>query len=100
MSVPREIIESPWTQGQAESQVHTLTTTPWGSNPTSITVKIFLNGVDVSSTCLTGSPSVVGDVITLPAVHSLAVDTEYRLEVTFTCNGSENVAYAKIYGEA
>ncbi len=81
----REIIESPLYQGEDESIAYSLTTTPWGSSPTSIVVTAFeLDGTDVSSTVLSGSASVTNDVITMPAIVSLTDGKVYRIEVKFT----------------
>ena len=102
-AISREITEDRQTQGTGETVVYTLTTTPWGSSPGSESAKIFSvvgdTYTDVTSTNMTGSASAAGDVITLPAVHSLADNTLYRVEVTFTCSGNTFVAYAEIMGE-
>jgi hypothetical protein len=99
----REIKESPVTQGTDETIVYTLTTTPWASDPTSPSAKIFsfIDDVyaDVTSTNMTGAASAVGDVITLPAIGSLVVDTRYRVEVQFTVSGNTFESYAWIYAE-
>lgn len=96
----RKIVEAPLYQGEDEDIPYTLTTTPWGSSPTGVSVVIKDNdGVDVSSTHLTGSPSVAGDVITLPNVHSLTVGEEYRLEIAFTAGGIGWEAWTDLYGE-
>jgi hypothetical protein len=65
MKIQRKIIESPLKQGADEQIYYTLTTTPWGSSPTSVAV-VLKNaaGTDVSSTNLSGAASVSGDVIT------------------------------------
>lgn len=39
---------------------------------TNVSVKLFKNGADVSSTFLTGSPSISGNVITYPRLYNLA----------------------------
>lgn len=102
-AIDREIKEGKQLQGSDESIVYTLTTTPWGSSPGTITAAIYeVDGdtyTDKTSTNMTGSPSAVGDVITLPAVHSLTAGKLYRVEVKFICSGNTFEAYAYILGE-
>jgi len=101
----REIVEGQQFQGADETVVYTLTTTNWGSSPTSTSAKIFTQNADetftdVTSTNMpTGSTSVSGDVITLPAVTALVAGTVYRVEVKFTISGNVFEAYAIIQGE-
>lgn len=83
-------------QGVDEEILYTITTTNWGSSPTSVAVvakDISNSNADVSSTVLSGSSSVSGDVITTPVVKSLTVDHRYRIEVKFTAGGSVWEAY-------
>jgi len=96
----RRIIESPLYQGVDEQVAYTLTVTPWGSSPSSVAA-VLKNaaGTDLSSTKLSGSASVAGDVITTPKVISLVADTQYRLEIKFTCSGNIFEAYADIWGQ-
>jgi hypothetical protein len=92
MAVDREIIEGKQEQGIDEEIVYSITSTPWGSSPTSIVVTAFdfTSGeyTDVSSTVLSGSASAVGDVITLPILRDLTENHKYRIEVKFTCTGN------------
>lgn len=100
MTVSRKIIESPLIQGSDEQISYTLTTTPWGSSPGSVTVVIKdANGTDVSATCLSGSASVSGDVITTPKVIGLTPGSKYRMEIKFTISGNVLEAWAEIWGE-
>jgi len=93
------IQESPIWVGADETVTHSLTTTPWGSSPTGVAVKLYDNtGTDVSSTKLSGSASVNGDVITLPAITGLTAGAEYRLEVKFTVSGNTVETWADVYG--
>ena len=41
MTVPRDAKESPLLQGADEQIAYQLTTTPWGSTPTSVDVKCY-----------------------------------------------------------
>lgn len=92
----REVSEGKRYQGVDEQIVYTLTTTQWGSSPTSVTVAAFdvtNNEATVTSTVLSGSASVSGDVITLPTLKSLTLGHVYRIEVQFTSGGSVFEAY-------
>lgn len=89
----RIIIESPLFQGSDEQIAYKLTTTPWGSTPTSITAKIYLVETNVwtdySTSCFGATTSTVsGDVITLPTVKSLTAGSKYRLEIKFSSGGN------------
>lgn len=105
MTAQREIKEGLQPQGVHESIVYSLTTTPWGSTPSSISVKVFsisTSGVrtDVTSTVMpTGSASAVGDVISLPALTALTAGTLYRVEVKFTCSGNIFEPFGYVKGE-
>lgn len=101
MNEAREFRQSPVTQGMSEQIAYALTTTPWGSSPTSPAVKIYLlpDYMDVSATNLSGSASANGDVITTPKVINLAPGREYRMEIQFTASGSTWVAWGIIRGE-
>lgn len=99
----REVKEGKQPQGVDESVAYTLTTTPWGSTPTSVAVTAYdiTAGAhtDVSTTVLTGSASTVGDVITTPKVGGLTAGNVYRIEVKFTVSGNTFEAYFVIGAE-
>ncbi len=104
MSLIRHVKEGTQHQGVDEQIVYTITTTPWGSTPTSPTSKIFSyssTGVfsDTTSTNMTGSCSVAGDIISLPLIKSLVADTNYRVETQFTISGNLFECYFNIQGE-
>ena len=83
-----DIVESPLYQGVNEQVAYRLTTTPWGSNPTSVSVIVEDHkGVDRTSTVTTGSAQVSGDVITLTIIRNLQ-RLEYTLRVRFTISGN------------
>ena len=91
MAVSRKVKESPLYQGADEQIIYTLTTTPWGSTPTSQTMvvkDVSADLADVTATVTTGSMSVSGDVITLSTIKSLTAGSKYRVEVKFTAGGS------------
>lgn len=97
--INRQAKESPLEQGVEEEIIYTLTTTPWGSSPTSVTAKAFsiADGPvysDVTATVMPGGePTVVGDVITLKPLKALTENIKYRVEVKFTCATSIYEAY-------
>ena len=103
MSNFREIKENMIYQGADESIVYSLTTTPWGSTPSSTAAAIFTvvgdTYANLTTTNMTGSTSVTGDIITLPAIHSLTAGTQYRVEVLFTSSGNVFEAVALIKAE-
>lgn len=102
MPISREVKEGTLSQGVDEQVYYKLTTTPWGSTPTSIAVTAYSLSAgahtDVTSTVLSGSASATGDVITLPKMASLTLGTLYRVEVKFTV--SSNVFEAFFYVQA
>ena len=103
MATSREIREGIQYIGEDEEIVYSLTTTNWGSTPTSPSVAIYSlsgdNYTDESTGVLTGSASVVGDVITLPKIAGLTAGVEYRVEVQFTISGNVFEAYARLLCE-
>ncbi len=97
----RQTIERGLVQGEDEQVIFSITTTPWGSDPASVTVvakDVDDDYADVSATVLFGSPSVSGDVITLPTLKSLTAGKQYRIEVKFTV--SSNVLEAFFFIKA
>ena len=91
-------------QGEDESIVYTITTTNWGSTPTAVSfaVKDATRGLrrrDVTATVMPGVATVLGDVITLPALASLTPFIKYRIEVKFTAGGNTYEAYFEVIGE-
>jgi len=93
----RQFIQSPLYQGVDETIAYTLTTTPWGSTPSSVSVVAKeADGTDVSGDVLSGSASVASDVITTPTVQSLTAGKVYRLEIKFTTAGNVLEAWGLI----
>jgi len=98
----RAVKERDITQGVDEEIVYTLTTTPWGSSPTDVSVKAYdveNSHEDVTSTVLSGSSSITGDVITLPTLKSLVANKTYRIEVKFTSGGNVFEPWFEVRGE-
>jgi len=98
----REIVGSPFKQGVDETITRTLTTTPY-SAPTTVSVVAYdiTDGVrlNVSATVLSGAATVLGDVITLPALTLLTVGHQYRVEVKFTSGGNVYEFYMIVEAE-
>jgi hypothetical protein len=89
----RQVIQSPIEQGADEEIAYTVTTTPWGSDPSDVVVKAYnlsAGYTDVSQDVLTGNPSVNGDVITTPVVGTLTI------EIKFTVGGNIMECYCEI----
>lgn len=102
--VSRHVSEGRQGQGQDEIIAYSITTTPWGGTPANVVVKAYeiaSNGAytDVTSTVLSGSASVVTDVITTPLVTSLTAGKLYRVEVKWTFGGNTLECYFEILGE-
>lgn len=97
-----ETIQTPDTIGTNEVVVYDLTTTPWGGSPSSPTVELYtyIDGVetDVSLTNLTGLPSVLGDVITCPGIHSITEDVNYHLYIRWVNSGNTVEAVHRFKG--
>ena len=89
MAGSRQCPESPSIQGADESIAYGITTTPWGSTPTSLAMVLYDvtdpdNPSDVTSTKTEGSITASGDVITTKRIKLLVLDHVYRAEVKFT----------------
>lgn len=100
--ISREIKESPLpAQGIDEKIAYSLTTTPWGSTPTSVVVKLktWPDGKDVTTEHTSGSASTAGDVITTPLIIGLENGIHYRLEIQFVSSGNIFEAYGFVDGE-
>lgn len=85
----REVAEGRQFQGADEKITWTVTTTNWASTPTNVVQKVkqMPSGVDVTSSVVSGSTSVSGDIITLQPIDALTPGTLYRVEVQFTAGG-------------
>jgi len=92
MAEAREVAEGRQIQGVDEQIAYSITTTNWGASPTtvSVVVKDETDALkDVTSMVMsTGSPTVAGDVISLPILKSLTNGHIYRVEVKFTSGGN------------
>ena len=92
MAVSRQVKEGRQKQGTDEAIYYKLTTTPWGSTPTSTAAATYdITGggrTDVTSTVMSGSTSVTDDIITLPKLSTLTAGHLYRVEVKFTVSSN------------
>lgn len=94
-----QVAETGLKQGADEQIAYQLTTTNWGSSPSSVTVKAYdmsNSFTDVTSTILSGDPSISSDVITLPIVKSLTAGSKYRIEIKFTTGGNVLECYFEL----
>ena len=90
MSIIRQVKEDVY-QGEDEKIAYRLTTTPWGSDPTNVSVAFYdvTNGARIDSgSNLTGAVSVSGDIIVCPIVENLIPNRRYRLEIKFSSGGN------------
>ncbi len=97
----REITEGEQIVGLDETPIFTLTTTNWGSTPTSVTVTSakYDSSADTytdntSAVFASGSVSIAGDVITLKPMSPQAVGDIYYIEIQFTSASSVWEAFA------
>jgi hypothetical protein len=101
----REIQEGVQGQGASEAVVYTITTTPWMTGPLSATAKIEQYQpttrlfTDVTATCMAGSCTINGDVITLPVVSKLTEGEMYLVSVAFSKGANTLEAVAWVQGE-
>lgn len=83
-----------------ETVPYTIITTRWGSNPANVTAVLYDvsdDEVDVSATCLLGTVSVAGDVITLPLIRDLTKEHLYWLECEFDVPRGDQTAHLACY---
>ena len=100
--VSREVREGLQLQGEDEQIAYTITTTPWGASPSSVTVVVkdeTANFDVVTTSVTTGTVSVVGDVITTPIIKNLMIRHTYRVEVLFTAGSNVYECYFRLRGE-
>lgn len=82
-----EVVEGIQEQTSDEKVAYSITTTPWGSTPSSISVVAYDENTNTNVTTTvypTNSPSAVGDVITLSLLRALTKGHSYRIEILFT----------------
>lgn len=98
----REVQQSPEVVGIDERPIYGLDISNWGNSPSSVSIACYKfidnEWLDVTALCFpSGSPSVSGNIITLPVFVPQAVGDGYRIEVKFTIStGSILEAYALV----
>lgn len=85
--------ESPRRQTPDERIAYNITSTPWGSSPSSLAMYVYDvtvpgTSTDVTSTVTEGSLSAASDVITTKRIHSLTAGHDYRVDVQFQDSNS------------
>lgn len=90
MSNVLEVQEGTQYQTSDEQLAYSITTTNYGSSPTSVAIVAYdeHTNTDVTSTVIPGDESISGDVITLPLLKALTKGHSYRIEVKFTDSSS------------
>lgn len=103
MTVSREVREGKQGQGVAEKISYSITTTPWGSAPTSVVAAAYdvTNSARTNVTTLVypvNTPTINGDVITLSPLGQLVANRRYRVEVSFTVSGNTEQCFFFVDG--
>lgn len=88
----RRIVPEDIPQGINERLVYSCSTTRYGSSPTSPVITVLdttdFSPLDVTTIVMpVGSPTIAGDVITLPRLENLTLGRLYRVNVRFTSGG-------------
>ena len=104
MADNRGIQEGTRKQGADEALYWPIITTPWGSSPSSVSVKAYSRSgaaewTDVTATVRSGAATVDGDTITCPKLSGLTEGTLYRLEIQFTSGGNIFEPYILVQAE-
>ncbi len=98
--ISRQVLEGKQVQGEDEKIIYSLTTTPWGANPTNVSVVVKTRqGAIVTPTVMSGSPTVAGDTISLPLLQALTAGQLYRIEIKFTSQGNTFEPYFYVQAE-
>jgi hypothetical protein len=102
MSQRRSFTDSPIPQGTNERIRYQIDTTRYGGAPENVVLTVVdtVTNQVVTNTVASGSPDVVGNVITLPPIHSLVPGHEYRFAVRFDAGGHTWEPYGLIRAEA
>ena len=99
----RSVVQGIQRQGIDESVIYNVTTTPWGSSPTTCSMGVWERVTGVWTNCTTatttGALSTFGDVITLPQILSLNEGHTYRVITEFITGGQSLSCYFDVFGE-
>jgi len=87
MGTLREVNESPVYQGSNETISYAIDFADWGT-PSSPACTLWQGTTNVTSTNLSGSASVTGDIVTTPAVKTLTAGSEYVMKCVVTISGN------------
>lgn len=99
MATSLEVVEGLLYQGATEEIIYTITTTPWGSSPSSPVVVAFDegSGSDVTATVFpVNTPTAALEVITLSPMKALTKGKTYRVEVKFTSGSNKFEPYFRV----
>ena len=102
MAYSREGAGSPFPQGQDEEIAYEFDFSKWGSSPSNPSVTLYdtkNKNDDLSSSNLSGSAGVSGNIVTTPLVYDLVIGGEYKLVVQVTIDGNKLSAFIRIIGE-
>lgn len=94
-----EVVEGIQEQSASEEITYSITTTNWGSSPSSVSAVAYEEGNTTAVTSIVfpvNSPSVNGDIITLSALKALTRGKTYRIEVKFTSGGNIFECYFRV----
>ena len=99
----REITESPRAQGVDEKIPYWFDTSAWSETPITPTAALYdiTDGgrTDVTSTSMTGTPTIAGTIFTGPYVYSLTAGHVYRAEYKWYDGAAIFEAYLVINAE-
>lgn len=99
MAASLEVTEGIQYQSSTEEIIYAITTTNWGSSPSSVAAVAYQEGPEtvVTTTVFpTNSPSVTDDVITLSPLKALTKGNTYRIEVKFTSGSNIFECYFRV----
>lgn len=100
--MPIEVVEKNLRQTSNEELIYSITTTNWGTSPTSpaVTANDETTRLICTTTVFpTNSPSVAGNVISLSPLKSLTEGHTYRINVKFSTGGNVYECYFKVFCE-
>ncbi len=94
-----EVTEGIQTQSADEQLAYQITTTNWGTAPTSATAVVWdltAGETNVTPTSMPGTATVSGNIITLPLLKSLTENHMYRVETKFVSSGNTWECYFRV----
>ena len=94
-----EVLDGLQFQRVAESVLYSVDTTAWGGTPTSPVHDVFDEEdltTSLKSSLMSGSPTVAGDNINLPALSGLTLGIIYTVTVLFVSAGSTLEGYFQV----